>query len=82
MDMLEHKQLETDKKLDAVLDKIEELSPAVTTEQLFQSGCVWDAQQKSILAITSKRNWILINTTNNMSLSVMYNCHMRYMTVT
>ena len=43
MDMLEHKQLETDKKLDIVLDKIEELSPAVTTEQLFQSGCVWDA---------------------------------------
>ena len=43
MGMLEHKQLETDKKLDAVLDKIEELSPAVTTEQLFQSGCVWDA---------------------------------------
>ena len=24
-------------------DKIEELSPAVTTEQLFSSGCVWDA---------------------------------------
>lgn len=43
MDILEHKQLETDKKLDVVLDKIEELSPAVTTEQLFQSGCVWDA---------------------------------------
>lgn len=43
MDMLEHKQMETDKKLDVVLDKIEELSPAVTTEQLFQSGCVWDA---------------------------------------
>ena len=43
MDMIEQKQLETDKKLDAVLDKIEELSPAVTTEQLFPSGCVWDA---------------------------------------
>ena len=43
MDILEQKQLETDKKLDVVLDKIEELSPAVTTEQLFQSGCVWDA---------------------------------------
>ena len=43
LDILEHKQLETDKKLDIVLDKIEELSPAVTTEQLFQSGCVWDA---------------------------------------
>ena len=43
MDMIEQKQLETDKKLDVVLDKIEELSPAVTTEQLFPSGCVWDA---------------------------------------
>ena len=43
MDLLEHKQLETDKKLDVVLDKLEELSPAVTTEQLFATGCVWDA---------------------------------------
>lgn len=43
MDILEHKQLETDKKLDVVLDKLEEISPAVTAEQLFQSGCVWDA---------------------------------------
>lgn len=40
---LEQKQLETDKKLDVVLDKIEELSPAVTTEELFGTGCVWDA---------------------------------------
>ena len=35
--------IETDKKLDAVLDKIEELSPAVSTEELFGTGCVWDA---------------------------------------
>lgn len=40
---LEQKQIETDKKLDVVLDKIEELSPSVTTEQLFATGCVWDA---------------------------------------
>lgn len=40
---LEQKQIETDKKLDAVLDKIEELSPAVSTEELFGTGCVWDA---------------------------------------
>lgn len=40
---LEQKQLETDKKLEVVLDKIEELSPAVTTEELFGTGCVWDA---------------------------------------
>ena len=41
--VLEQKQIETDKKLDVVLDKIEELSPAVTTEELFGTGCVWDA---------------------------------------
>lgn len=43
VDVLEQHQQETDKKLDIVLDKLEEFSPAVTTEQLFQSGCVWDA---------------------------------------
>jgi hypothetical protein len=41
--VLEQKQIETDKKLDVVLDKIEELSPAVTTEELFGTGCVWNA---------------------------------------
>ena len=43
VDMLEQRQAETDKKLDVVLDKLEELSPEVTTEQLFATGCVWDA---------------------------------------
>lgn len=41
--VLEQKQIATDKKLDVVLDKIEELSPVVTTEELFGTGCVWDA---------------------------------------
>ncbi len=41
--VVEQKQIETDKKLDVVLDKIEELSPAVTTEELFATGCVWNA---------------------------------------
>lgn len=41
--VLEQKQIKTDKKLDVVLDKIEELSPAVTTEELFGTGCVWNA---------------------------------------
>ena len=40
---MEQKQIETDKKPDVVLDKIEELSPEVSTEALFGSGCVWDA---------------------------------------
>ena len=40
---LENKQTETEKKMDVVLDRLEELSPVVTSEQLFATGCVWDA---------------------------------------
>ena len=43
VDMLEQRQSATDRKLNLVLDKLEELSPVVTTEQLFATGCVWDA---------------------------------------
>ena len=43
VERLEHQQLLTNKRIDLVLDKFEEFSPSVTTEQLFQSGCVWDA---------------------------------------
>lgn len=43
VDRLEQQQVLTNERIDLVLDKIEELSPAVTTEQLFSSGCVWDA---------------------------------------
>ena len=60
MDILEHKQLETDKKLEVVIDKIEELSPAVTTEQLFQSGCVWDAYMFVCDLIRSAEKRILL----------------------
>ena len=41
--VLEQKQIETDRKLDVVLDRIEALSPVVSTEELFATGCVWDA---------------------------------------
>ena len=43
VDRLENQQLLTNKRIDLVLDKIEELSPVVTTEELFGTGCVWDA---------------------------------------
>ena len=43
VERLEYQQVLTNKRIDLVLDKIEELSPTVTTEQLFQTGCVWDA---------------------------------------
>jgi len=60
--VLEQKQIETDKKLDVVLDKIEELSPAVTTEELFGTGCVWDAYSfLSNLVRRAQRRIILID---------------------
>ncbi len=43
VDLLELRQSSTERKLNVVLDKLEELSPVVTTEQLFATGCVWDA---------------------------------------
>lgn len=62
VDVLEQKQIETDKKLDVVLDKIEELSPAVTTEELFGTGCVWDAYSfLSSLVRRVRRRIILID---------------------
>lgn len=43
VDRLEQQHALTNKRIDLVLDKIEGLSPTVTTEQLFATGCVWDA---------------------------------------
>ena len=40
---LELHQIETDEKIDKILDKIEENSPQLLPEQIFQTGCVWDA---------------------------------------
>ena len=40
---LERHQIETDEKIDQILDKMEELSPKLLPEQIFQTGCVWDA---------------------------------------
>lgn len=40
---LERRQIETDEKIDQILDKMEEQSPKLLPEQIFQTGCVWDA---------------------------------------
>ena len=40
--MLEFKQ-ETNARFDAILDKMEEQEPPMLPEQLFATGCVWDA---------------------------------------
>lgn len=43
VESLERRQIETEDKVDRILDKIEEKSPAPTVDQLFQTGCIWDA---------------------------------------
>ena len=52
--------MDTDKKMDVILDKIEELSPTVTAEQLFGTGCVWDAYTFVCNLIRSAKNRIIL----------------------
>ena len=40
---IEQHQLETDEKIEHILSKMEESSPKLLPEQIFQTGCVWDA---------------------------------------
>lgn len=40
---LEQHQVETDEKIDHIISKMEERSPKLLSEQIFQTGCVWDA---------------------------------------
>jgi hypothetical protein len=62
VDAIEQRQMQTEQKLDVVLDKIEELSPAIPTEALFGTGCVWDAYSFiSSLVRRAQRRIILID---------------------
>ena len=59
---LEQHQIETDEKIDAVIEKIEEISPKLLPEQVFQTGCVWDAwTYVSDLIRSAKQRIILID---------------------
>ncbi len=40
---IEQHQLEIDKKIETIIDKIEDFSPKPSSEQIFPTGCVWDA---------------------------------------
>ena len=40
---IEQHQQETDKTIKVILDKIEDVSPKLLPEQVFATGCVWDA---------------------------------------
>ena len=40
---IEHHQQETDKKIEVIFEKIEDISPKLLPEQVFPTGCLWDA---------------------------------------
>ena len=59
---IEQHQHETDEKIELILDKIEEISPKQQSEQIFQTGCVWDAwSYVSDLVRSAKRRIVLID---------------------
>ena len=59
---LEKHQIETDEKIDAILDKMEENSPKLLPEAVFPTGCVWDAWTYiSDLVRSAKQRIVLID---------------------
>lgn len=59
---LERHQIETDEKIDAILDKMEQNSPKMLSEQIFPTGCVWDAwSYVSDLVRSAKSRIILVD---------------------
>ena len=59
---IEQHQQETDKKIELILDKIEEIAPKQLPEQIFQTGCVWDAwTYVSDLVRSAKKRIVLID---------------------
>ena len=59
---IEHHQQETDEKIDIILDRIDEITPKQLPEQIFSTGCVWDAwSYVSDLIRSAQKRVILID---------------------
>ena len=59
---VEQHQLETDEKVNRILKTIEANSPKLLTEQIFATGCVWDAwAYASDLVRSAKQRIVLID---------------------
>jgi hypothetical protein len=57
---LEKHQIETDEKIDAILDTMEQNSPKMLSEQIFPTGCVWDAWAYVSDLVRSAKNRIIL----------------------
>lgn len=59
---IEQHQQDTDEKIDVIIEKIENFSPKLLPEQIFQTGCVWDAWSYiSDLVRTAQQRIVLID---------------------
>ena len=59
---IEQHQQETDKTIKVILDRIEDVSPKLLPEQVFPTGCVWDAwTYLSDLVRSARKRIILID---------------------
>ena len=59
---LERHQIETDEKIDKILDRMDKQSPKLLPEQIFATGCVWDAwTYVSDLIRSAKQRIVLID---------------------
>ncbi len=59
---LEKHQIETDQKMDMLLDRMDKQSPKLLPEQIFATGCVWDAwTYVSDLVRSARRRIVLID---------------------
>lgn len=62
IERLERHQMLADQKMEQVLKRMDELAPAITPEQIFATGCVWDAwSYVSQLVRSAKQHIILID---------------------
>ena len=69
---LERHQIETDEKIDKILDKMDENSPKLLPEHIFQTGCVWDAWSyvSDLVRSASKRIILIDNFVDDRVLSL------------
>lgn len=62
IERLEQHQIQTDRKIEKVMQRMDEMSPTITPEQIFATGCVWNAwNYVSQLIRSAKQKIILID---------------------
>lgn len=62
IERLESHQTSTDEKVEHIMKRMDELTPAITPEQIFATGCVWDAwDYVSQLVRSAKQRIVLID---------------------